>query len=129
LERIDHIAIVVKEIDRTLVAYEGIAGVRAGLREENPELGIRSVYITMGDVVVELMQPMGEGPLARQVDASGQGLHHIAYRVKALHSVLSRLHDRGVRVLDSDPRDEGDALCVFLNPEDTGGVLTELVQR
>lgn len=129
MESIDHIAVVVGDMDRALAAYQGIAGVRPDLEEENPEMGIRSVFITMGDLVIELMQPMGAGPLARHVEANGQGLHHIAYRVKDLQDILSRLRERGVRVLDEDPRYEGEALCVFLDPEDTGGVLTELVQR
>jgi methylmalonyl-CoA epimerase len=129
VERIDHIAIVVEDMERALATYEGMVGEKADLEEDNPEMEIRSAFVTMGALVIELMQPTGSGPLARHLAANGQGLHHIAYRVKDLGKVLSRLRDRGVRMLDEEPRSEGEALCVFLNPEDTGGVLTELLQR
>ena len=129
INRIDHIAIVVKDLNRARAAYEAILGAKVGLEEESPDMGCKSAFLNFGELVIELIQPLGPGPLAEHLAARGQGLHHIAYRVRHLEKVFSEMRRRGVRALDRELRREGETLAMFLDPEDTGGVLTELVQR
>jgi methylmalonyl-CoA epimerase len=129
MERIDHIAVVVNDLDRALASYEAMAGLTAELREDNEAEGLRSAFLTMGQLVIELIEPRKEGPLARFLESSGQGLHHIAYRVRDMEIVLARLSERGVKLLDQEARHDVDGISIFLDPADTGGVLTELIQR
>jgi methylmalonyl-CoA epimerase len=129
MERIDHIAIVVKDLHRARTAYETILGAEVGLEEESPDMGCKSAFLYLGELVIELIQPLGSGPIAEHLAARGQGLHHIAYRVKHLEKVFSKLRRKGIGALDRELRREEGSLALFLDPEDTGGVLTELVQR
>jgi|Deesub1362A_J573_1020465.scaffolds.fasta_scaffold00404_36 methylmalonyl-CoA/ethylmalonyl-CoA epimerase len=123
--RVDHLAVLVRDLEQALKVYEALTGKPADLRGEDPDLGARTALVKMGDTVLELMELHQWGRRGSHRD----GLHHVAFRVGNLQEVLERLARAGIRPLDREPREEGGTLAVFLKPEDTAGILTELVQR
>jgi len=81
--------------------------------------------------MLELVEPLapGKGP-SDFLEKYGEGVHHIAYRVDNIHAMLAEMKEAGVKLRDETPRTGGGGSWIaFLNPEDTGNVLTELVQR
>jgi len=128
---IDHIAIVVDDLEAALATYTTTLGFRQLYRETIAEQGVEALGIATGDSVIELLRPLSEdSPVARfRGDAPGK-LHHIAYRVADILAELSRLKAEGVRLIDETPRRgaHGNTIA-FLHPKSTGGVLTELCQR
>jgi methylmalonyl-CoA epimerase len=76
------------------------------------------------------MQPIrDDSPVASFLEKRGEGLHHIALKVKDLNGVLSRLKARGIQLIDKEPRiGVGGQRIAFVYPRATGGVLIELVE-
>ena len=76
-------------------------------------------------VVFVCRDPRGRLLLARR----GPGLHHVAYQVADVQATLETLRDRGLRLIDEQPRTgiRGSRVA-FLHPSSSGGVLTEIVQ-
>lgn len=98
--------------------------------EEVAEQKVRVAFLAVGESRIELLEPTApDSPVARFLEKSGEGIHHIAYEVADLEQTLKDLRDRGVRLIDETPRRGAhNTRIAFLHPKATGGVLTELCQ-
>jgi methylmalonyl-CoA epimerase len=128
---LDHVAIVVADLDATLRLYTQTLGFRILYREIVADQGIEAVGLAAGPSVVELLRPFDEAsPIARFRGDAATKLHHTAYRVPDIRAELARLRAAGVRLIDEEPRRgaHGNTIA-FLHPKSTGGVLIELCER
>ena len=128
---IDHVAIVVADLEATIELYVKTLGFTQLYRETIVDQGVEAVGIRTGDSVIELLRPLDEAsPLATFRGAAATKMHHMAYRVTDIVAELARLRASGVRLIDETPRRgaHGNTIA-FLHPKSTGGVLTELCQH
>jgi methylmalonyl-CoA epimerase len=127
---IDHVAIVVADLDASIAFYTQTLGFSQVYREIVADQGVEAVGLRTGDSVIELLRPLDEGsPIARFRGDAPSKLHHTAYRVADVAAELARLKSLGVRLIDETPRRgaHGNTIA-FLHPKSTGGVLIELCQ-
>ncbi len=128
---LDHIAIVVADLDATIAFYTGTLGLSEIYREIVADQGVEAVGLRSGDAIIELLRPLDDAsPIARFRGTAPSKLHHTAYRVQDIAAELARLEAAGVRLIDRVPRKgaHGNTIA-FLHPKSTGGVLIELCQR
>lgn len=127
---IDHVAIVVADLDAAVALYVQTLGFTPVYRETVPDQGVEAVGLRSGNAVIELLLPLDPGsPVARYRGESAAKLHHTAYRVADLAQELARLKAAGIRLIDETPRRGAHGnLVAFLHPRSTGGVLIELCQ-
>ncbi|HEY0797896.1 MAG TPA: methylmalonyl-CoA epimerase [Candidatus Baltobacteraceae bacterium] len=128
---IDHVAIVVADLESALRLYTHTLGFEQTYREMILDQGVEAVGLRAGDSVIELLRPLDENSsIARFRGGAATKLHHTAYRVVDLAAELQRLAAAGIRLIDEKPRlgAQGN-LIAFLHPASTGGVLIELCQR
>ncbi|MDX6554255.1 MAG: methylmalonyl-CoA/ethylmalonyl-CoA epimerase [Miltoncostaeaceae bacterium] len=130
LGRIHHVAHVVHSIDAALPGFLERYGMTVALRETMTEQAVEAVLLRAGESHVELIQPLDpEGPIARFLEARGEGFHHVAYEVDDLQGALDELRGGGAELIDQAPRmGLGGHLIAFVHPRSGGGVLTELIQ-
>jgi methylmalonyl-CoA epimerase len=129
IRKISHLGIAVKDLEKSMNFYRTVLG----LNPSSPITGgngtIQASMIKVGDVHLELLQPLGtEGVMAKFLEKRGEGFHHICYEVADLHEAIASIKKAGVEVL-GEPMDGVEGLSIFLHPRDTHGVLTELVQK
>ncbi len=110
--------------------YEGSFEMALAHRETVESQGVEAVLLDVGEGHVELLAPLGpETPVGKFMARNGAGLHHVAYAVEEIESVLARLAASGVELIDSEPRTGiRESRVAFLHPRSTGGVLTEIVE-
>jgi methylmalonyl-CoA epimerase len=127
---IDHVAIVVRDLDATLRLYTQTLGFKEVYREVVYDQGVETVGLAAGRSCVELLRPLDEGsPIARFRGDAATKLHHTAYRVPDIEAKLAELKAKGVRLIDERPRRGAHGnLVAFLHPKATDGVLIELCQ-
>jgi methylmalonyl-CoA epimerase len=128
---IDHVAIVVKDLEATVRLYTHQLGFKEVFREVVYDQGVETVGLEAGTSFVELLLPLDENsPIARYRGDAATKLHHTAYRVADIEAKLAELRAAGVRLIDERPRKGAHgSLVAFLHPKATGGVLIELCQR
>lgn len=128
---IDHVAIVVKDLDVTLRLYTETLGFKEVFREVVYDQGVETVGLQAGTSFIELLLPLDENsPIARYRGDAATKLHHTAYRVDDIEAKLREFKAAGVRLIDERPRKGAHgSLIAFLHPKATGGVLIELCQR
>jgi methylmalonyl-CoA epimerase len=128
---IDHVAIVVADLEATIALYTRTLGFSFVYRETIADQGVEAVGLRSGDAVIELLRPLdAASPIATFRGNAASKLHHTAFRVADVAAELARLRASGVRLIDEKPRSgaHGNTIA-FLHPASTGGVLIELCQR
>ena len=127
---IDHVAIVVKDLDATLRLYTQTLGFELVYREIVGDQGVEAVGLKAGGSFVELLRPLDDAsPIARFRGDAATKLHHMAYRVADIEAALAELKAKGVRLIDEHARKGAHGnLIAFLHPKATDGVLIELCQ-
>jgi len=130
-KKIDHVGIAVKNLDEAIKFYEEVLGLKCTGTEIVEEQKANVAFIPSGDSELELLESTApDGPIARFIEAKGEGIQHIAFRVDNLAEKLVELKARGIRLIDEKPRyGAGGAKIAFLHPKSTFGTLVELSER
>lgn len=132
-KRIDHVAIVVRDLDASLHFYRDLLGIQPSRVLDFPQEGVKIAFLPMGGPggsEIELLEPTDpETGVARFLEKRGEGLHHICLEVADIDRVLAELQGEAVPVLDQTPRPTAEGRGIFIHPKGTSGVLLELVQR
>jgi methylmalonyl-CoA/ethylmalonyl-CoA epimerase len=130
VSRIDHLAIVVDDIDKALEFWRDGLGLEISHVEEVPEQGAIVTFLTIGGQNVELVKPTDdESGMSRFLEKRGPGMHHIAFEVENIEDSLDHLRSAGIRLIHDEPvLGAGGRRIAFVHPESTHGVLVELYE-
>lgn len=129
LQQISHLGLAVRNLDEAIRLYEGVFGLSVSHRWVAEQDRMEAASFRIGDVEIELMQPLeDDSPIGRFIARRGEGVHHVAYRVDDVAGALSRAREAGIQTIDEEPRAGGDGRTRigFLHPRSMLGVLTEL---
>jgi methylmalonyl-CoA/ethylmalonyl-CoA epimerase len=130
--RLNHVAIAVKDIARASEVYRATLGAEVSAKMPQPDHGVSTVFITLPNTKIELLEPLGEGsPIAKFLERNPDGgIHHICYEVDDIRAARDQLKANGARVLgDGEPKIGAHGKPVlFLHPKDFCGTLVELEQ-
>jgi methylmalonyl-CoA epimerase len=128
--RVDHIGLAVEDLDAAIALHEQTYEMALVHREVVEEQGVEAVLLDVGEGHVELLRPLSEEtPVGRFLAKRGPGLHHVAYQVADVQATLDALRERGLQLIDEQPRiGIRGSRVAFLHPAASGGVLTEIVQ-
>jgi methylmalonyl-CoA/ethylmalonyl-CoA epimerase len=131
IKHIDHIGIAVKTIDQAGKFYTDVLGLKIQDIENVAEQKVNVAFLPITDSEVELIESThDDGPVAKFIEARGEGIQHIAFRVENIEDALAELKAKGVRLIDQQPRKgAGGARIAFIHPKETNGVLVELCER
>jgi methylmalonyl-CoA/ethylmalonyl-CoA epimerase len=131
IKHIDHIGIAVKSIEQAGKFYTEILGLKIQDIETVAEQKVNVAFLPITDSEVELLESTApDGPVSKYIDARGEGVQHIAFRVENIEASLEELKSKGVRLIDQTPRNgAGGAKIAFIHPKETNGVLVEICER
>lgn len=131
-DRIDHLGIAVapEDLDEQIALYRDTFGFELVHRETVESQGVEAVLFDVGENHVELISPLGpDTGVAKFIAKNGPGLHHVAYQTQDIESAIATLQERGVTMIDREPRvGIRNSRVAFLHPKSTGKVLTELTE-
>jgi methylmalonyl-CoA/ethylmalonyl-CoA epimerase len=128
--RLNHVAIAVRDIAKAANVYRRMLGAEVSAPVAQPAHGVTTVFITLPNTKIELLEPLGEAsPIAKFLDRNPDGgIHHVCYEVDDIRTARDRLKREGVRVLgDGEPKIGAHGKPVlFLHPKDFCGTLIEI---
>jgi methylmalonyl-CoA epimerase len=128
---LDHVAIAVTDLDEALAHYREVWGLEPEHIERVEDQGVDEAMLAVGDSALQLIAPNSpDSTVAAFLDKRGPGLHHVAYEVADLEAALDSLRERGVALIDEQPRIGGRGQRIaFVHPRANLGLLVELVER
>lgn len=136
VENIDHVGIVVENLEKTIEFYEKSFGMKLVHKEVLEDRGIRVAFLIGKNdkTAIELIEPIDhndeKNTVAKFLKNRGPGLHHLAVKVKDIRYAINELSSKGFQLIDKEPRlGARGHLVAFIHPKSVFGVLLELVQE
>ena len=128
---INHIGIAVRNLDEAMKNYaDALGGQVQGIIHENPKLGTRLAFLSVGNSTLEFIQPTGtEGRMAQFIDSYGEGINHICFEVDDINKELEALSAKGIPLRDKEAREVMIGKIAFLGSGAMNGVTVELVEK
>ena len=130
VKRIDHVAVIVEDLETTLGFWRDALGIELARVEEVPAEAAKIAFLPVGGSQVELVEPTTlDSGLRRYLEKRGSGIHHICLEVGDLQGMLERLKERGVQLVNETPMSgSGGRKYAFIHPKSAFGVLVELYE-
>ncbi len=130
--RLNHVAIAVPDVKAAAKLYQTLLGAAVSAPVPLPAHGVTTVFVTLPNAKIELIEPLGDKSLIRtflERNPSG-GMHHLCFEVADILAARDKLESEGARVLgDGEPATGAHGKPVlFLHPKDFCGTLIELEQ-
>ena len=130
IKNINHIAIIVPDLEGAVAFWEGALGLKLARTESVPEEGVDVAFLPVGGSNVELLKPtVADTGVARFLEKRGPGIHHMCFEVDDIEATLAQLRAHNVQLINEQPQEgHGGRKYAFVHPKSTGGVLVELYQ-
>lgn len=133
---IDHVAIVVDDMKKSVRFYERFLGFKIEREFGNPELGVRAIVLKRKSSRLELFEYRSDKPqfAKRRSEVHGAkvpknyfepGIRHIAFRTSAFDGAVKNLTTLGLKPWIKPKKGySGDSITFFQDPN---GILLEIV--
>ncbi len=79
IEKIDHIGIIVRDLDKAIKVYSEALGLELKMTEVLEEYQVKIAFIPIGESLIELCEPIGPGEDKDFLEVHGEGLQHIFF--------------------------------------------------
>ena len=131
IKRINHVGVIVHNLDDTLKIYERIFGLKPTTVKTAMEGKARVAFVPVGDGEIELIQPLDPSlPQSKFLQTRGQGIHHISLSTDNIESEVSRMRKEGVAFAAEGPKIGAHGVkIIFTKPETTDNITVELCQE
>ena len=129
LKKIDHIALIVRDLDKAAKSYADMFGFKVAESREGPGGEFKSMMIRAGDITLELFQPMKQGSFSKFLEEKGGGLHHVSFATDDIMKEIKTLKEQGKKLQNEEPMVLPNAKIAFVHPSAAENVLIELVER
>lgn len=128
--KINHIAVVVEDVQAALHFWHRALGLPLSHTERNEGEAVEIAFLPLGDSEVELIAPTTtDSGVARFLANRGPGLHHLCIEVDDIAASMEQLTAGGAQLVNETPRTRDDGTrYAFVHPRSTGGVLVELYE-
>ncbi|HEX4306105.1 MAG TPA: VOC family protein [Solirubrobacterales bacterium] len=92
LRRLDHVAVLVEDTERTLSALSSDLGLEVVADEVLEDPPVRLSYVDCGNVLLQLVEPLDPAsPIGTHLRERGEGLHHICFAVENVPETAAAL--------------------------------------
>ena len=130
LNRLNHIAIALNNLDDGIKIYKDIFGVTISDRLALPKHGVTTIFVKLKNTNIELLEPLGQNsPISKFLIKNPLGgIHHLCYEVNDISKSIDKLSKKGYTILgEGIPREGAHGKpVVFLHPKQFIGTLIEL---
>jgi len=130
VKRIDHIAVLVDDLEKTLAFWQDGLGIQLSHVEDVPAEKSMVAFLPVGGSELELVKPTtDDSGLARYLEKRGPGMHHICLEVDDIEGMLAQLKEQGIQLINEAPvNGSGGKRYAFIHPKSANGVMVELYE-
>jgi methylmalonyl-CoA/ethylmalonyl-CoA epimerase len=130
ITRIDHVAVLVDDLEKTLAFWRDGLGMELSHVEDVSAEKSMVAFLPVGGSEVELVKPTtDDSGLARYLEKRGPGMHHLCLEVDDIEGMLAGLKEKGIQLINELPLSGlGGKRYAFIHPKSANGVMVELYE-
>jgi len=131
IKRLNHVGVIVHNLDDTLKIYERIFGLKPTTVKMAMEGKARVAFVPVGDGEIELIQPLDSNmPQSKFLQTRGQGIHHVSLSTDNIESEVDKMRKEGVVFAAEQPKIGAHGVkIIFTKPETTDNITVELCEE
>lgn len=128
--RIDHVAILVDDLDGSLAFWREALGMECAQTKDFQAEQAKIAFLPTGGSEIELVLPTTpDSGLSRYLEKRGPGMHHICLEVDDIDGMLEQLKEKGIQLINEQARQGEDGRrYAFIHPKSALGVMVELYE-
>jgi methylmalonyl-CoA/ethylmalonyl-CoA epimerase len=127
--RIDHIAIVVKDLESALENFKNVLSISHVDLEDVSTEKVKVAILNLEDTKIELVQPLEpDSPISKFLTEKGEGIHHLAITADDIEKDVERASSNGAKILGGIRNGSYGRKITFIHPKSVNGVLMEICQ-
>ncbi len=128
ITKLDHIAIAVPDIDKTIKRFIEDFDLDYQGREDVEAAKTTTAFFQVPETKIELLHPLNEeGPIQKYLEKKQGGLHHLCFQTDDIEKDVARLKQKGYEFLSEEPIiGAHNCKVIFIHPKSCDGVLIEL---
>jgi methylmalonyl-CoA/ethylmalonyl-CoA epimerase len=124
VEKIDHIAIFVKDLEKATKFFTDVLGTEFTEPTEVEQFGFINTFEPLG---VELVQPVSaDSGIAKTIERKGEGVALIGLKVPNIDEAIAEAQSLGLKLISK--RETGHLKTAQFHPKDSFGVFIELLE-
>jgi methylmalonyl-CoA/ethylmalonyl-CoA epimerase len=128
IERIDHISLAVKDIEKAKTFFCDVLGLVPCAWSVLEDLKYLGQVFSAGDLTrVEMITPTGSGSFLDKFLAEREGVHHICFQTLDIAKAKKYLDEKGIPTFGYNDGFE-DWKELFIHPRDAFGILIQIAQ-
>jgi methylmalonyl-CoA/ethylmalonyl-CoA epimerase len=135
------VGLIVRDVERSAETYSQVFGLpkpdvnitdpvdvaKTAYRGEPTSARAKLAFFHMGQVSLELIEPVGAPSTWQEfLDEHGEGVHHIAFRIKGTNEVVAYLEGKGIGVVQQGYYTGG--MYTYVDSAPALGVILELLE-
>jgi catechol 2,3-dioxygenase-like lactoylglutathione lyase family enzyme len=103
IQKLSHVTLSTYDLAKARDLYVGLLHGKMLHEDVNPVHGSRSAFVLVGDdMLIELAEPVGDGPLQSDMLRFHQSLYSLTFKVRELGDAHDYLRSKGVKVTAAD---------------------------
>ena len=114
---IDHVGLLVRNADAAIRYFREAFAMPLVSDERLAASGVRLAYVDGGSVLLQIVEPLADGPLREHLDRYGEGLHHLCFAASDIAAVVTAMAPERVGDIGMGGRGRR---TVFLPPQPFG---------
>ena len=124
LSDVDHVGIVVADLEAASAFLTGVLGLAPAFRADSAQF--RTAFFDCGATRIEALEPGDETTRAERLGGAPARVDHVAFAVPDLDAAIAELAGRGVQVTPTAVSD-GRRTCWTI-PATSGGLIYQLIE-
>ncbi len=129
IKRIDHIGIIVEDLDKTLRIYSQSLGFKCVEIKEIEDVGLKIAVLRAGELFIELLEYRNSSAeLVKALRGNLKGLNHICYEVDHFDETLRKLQAEGFQLISGFPRKGVHGRIAFFIPPHSSEERIEILE-
>ena len=130
IENVEEEVLAVENQDKVVALFEELFGLEFNDSWTVPADSMSVKCAHIGSTMFHIVSSMTpDAVIGKFVRSRGEGIHHIAFRVRDMDEIVNRLRAKDVRLVPEKPVEVGDsgASFIFVHPKSLHGVMIELI--
>ena len=126
VKRINHIGIVVKDLEDVLNKFEKTFGLK--VESYKTKNNIKAAFVAVGDGEIEFLQAENDSELKRPNEKHDY-IHHFAFETDDIEDEIKKMKKNGIKIVHDPPIIGLHGVKIaFVSPENLNGLNIELIE-
>ncbi len=129
LKKIDHIGLVVKDMEKAVKSYTEMFGFKVLEKHEGHDGELILAMLALGDIKLEIFQPIKHSSYMSFLEEHGGGVQHISFETDDIVGDTEKLKALGKKLQTEELITYGDATIAYIDPSAAENMLIELIKK